>query len=418
MRKKVSNGGDYYGGGGMKYVVIGASAAGLNGLKTLRSNDKNAEIVLIAPDSIIHSRCILHRFIDGERNESKLNFTEDGLIEKNKVKWLKNKAASVALDNKTVILDNGDKVNYDKLLIAAGSATNMPPIKNIEKVTNVFGLHDFDDAVAIKENAKKAKHIGIIGSGLIGCDAISGVLNSGAKISCFEMADHMLPVNLDKHAAQAYEKAFADKGVQQYYNVTVAEFLPGGDGKVSGLKLSDGKTFDCDMVIITTGLKANTDFLQNSGLQMDKKGLVYDKFGKTSDKNVFAAGDISGKTPVWSAAVKEGIIAANNMSGVPSEMTDFFASKCTMNFAGIPSMSLGITTKPDDTFIEVVSADKKGNYKKIVHKNGEIKGAILQGDLSYAGILTQLIREKIDVSRVKKPLFNIDYSDFFGEFKF
>ena len=317
-----------------------------------------------------------------------------------------------------MILDNGEKVNYDKLLIAAGSVTGMPPIKNIDTAKNVFGLHDYADAVAIKENAKKAKHIGIIGSGLIGCDAISAVLNSGAKISCFELADHMLPLNLDKHSAEAYQKAFAEKGVEQYYGVKVAEFLTGGDNKVSGLKLSDGKTFDCDMIIVAAGLKSNTEFLKSSGLKIDEKGLVYDKYGKTSNEHVFAAGDISGKTAIWSAAVKEGIIAANNMSGTVSEMTDFFASKSTMNFAGIPTMSLGLTEKPDNSFIEVVSTDKKGNYKKIIHKNGEIKGAILQGDLSYAGILTQLIREKIDVSRVKKPLFNIDYSDFFGEFNF
>ncbi|MCL1836026.1 MAG: FAD-dependent oxidoreductase [Treponema sp.] len=402
----------------MKYVVIGASAAGLNGIKTLRSNDKNAEIVLIAPDALIHSRCILHRYIDGERGEKDLDFTEEGFFAKNNVKQIKHRAAGVDPAKKAVSLDSGETVNYDKLLIAAGSVTNMPPIKNLGAAKNVFGLHDFEDAAAIKENAKKAKHIGVIGSGLVGCDAIVGVLNSGAKVSCFEVAEHLLPLNLDKHAAETYQKALTEKGVEQHYKATVAEFLLGGDNKVTGLKLSDGKTFDCDMIIMAAGLKSNTEFLKSSGLKIDDKGLVYDKHGKTSDDNVYAAGDISGRTPIWSAAVKEGIIAANNMSGVSSEMTDFFASKSTMNFLGIPTMSLGLAVKPDDSFVEVVSTDKKGNYKKIIHKNGEIKGAILQGDLSYAGILTQLIREKIDVSRVKKPLFNIDYSDFFGEFEF
>ena len=402
----------------MKYVVIGASAAGLNGVKTLRSNDKNAEIVLIAPDALIHSRCILHRYIDGERGEKDLDFTEEGFFAKNNVKQIKHRAVGVDPAKKAVSLDSGETVNYDKLLIAAGSVTNMPPIKNLGAAKNVFGLHDFEDAAAIKENAKKAKHIGVIGSGLVGCDAIVGVLNSGAKVSCFEVAEHLLPLNLDKHAAETYQKALTEKGVEQHYKATVAEFLLGGDNKVTGLKLSDGKTFDCDMIIMAAGLKSNTEFLKSSGLKIDDKGLVYDKHGKTSDDNVYAAGDISGRTPIWSAAVKEGIIAANNMSGVSSEMTDFFASKSTMNFLGIPTMSLGLAVKPDDSFVEVVSTDKKGNYKKIIHKNGEIKGAILQGDLSYAGILTQLIREKIDVSRVKKPLFNIDYSDFFGEFEF
>ena len=240
----------------------------------------------------------------------------------------------------------------------------------------------------------------------------------GAKLSCFEFGAHIMPVNLDAHSAETYEKAFAERGVEQYYEVRVEELLLGEDNQVRGLKLSDGREFDCDMIIIAAGVRANTGFIRGSGLVIDEKGLVYDRQSRTSDENVYAAGDISGKTPIWSAAVKEGIVAANNMCGISSELTDFFASKSTMNFLGIPTMSLGMPEKPDDTFSEVVSKDSKGNYKKIIHKDGEIKGAILQGDLSYAGILTQLIREKIDVSRVKKPLFNIDYSDFFGEFEF
>ena len=196
----------------------------------------------------------------------------------------------------------------------------------------------------------------------------------------------------------------------------VEEVLLDRDNNVTGIKLADGKTFSCDMLVVATGIKANVEFLKNSGLLLYEKGLVFDNHGKTSDDNVYAAGDISGATPIWSFAVKQGIIAANNMSGVKSEMTDFFAIKSTMNFLDIPTLSLGMTEKPDSSFVEVVDIDNKGNYKKVIHKNGEIKGAILQGDLSYAGILTQLICKKIDVSRVKKPLFKIDYADFFGEF--
>jgi len=402
----------------MKYVVIGASAAGLSGIKTLRANDKNAEITLIAPDEIIHSRCILHRYMNGERGKEDLSFVEADFIQKNKVDWKKAKAAGVDVTGKKVLLENGGSVNYDKLLIAAGSVSKMPPVKNIDKAANVFSLHDFDDAEAIKENAAEAKSIAVLGSGLVGCDVIAGLLDMGVPITCYEFGQHILPINLDKHAADAYERAFTRKGVEQHYGVKVEEVLLDGSNKVTGVKLDSGKTFPCDMLIVATGVKANTGFLKDSGLKMSENGLVFDSSGKTSDDSVYAAGDISGISPIWSFAVKQGMIAANNMSGIKSEMTDFFASKSTMNFLDIPTMSLGVVEKPDSSFTEVVDTDNKGNYKKVIHKNGEIKGAILQGDLSYAGILTQLIREKIDVSRVKKPLFKIDYSDFFGEFAY
>ena len=100
------------------------------------------------------------------------------------------------------------------------------------------------------------------------------------------------------------------------------------------------------------------------------------------------------------------------MVGVERKITDFFASKATMNFLGIPSMSLGMVNPSKEEYsIEIFEANNV--YKKIVHKNGKIVGAILQGDLAYGGILQQLIARNIDVTKVKKPIFDIDYSDFF-----
>jgi NAD(P)H-nitrite reductase large subunit len=117
-------------------------------------------------------------------------------------------------------------------------------------------------------------------------------------------------------------------------------------------------------------------------------------------------------SPIWPVAVKEGMIAAGNMAGVPRKMTDFFASKSTMSFLGIQSMSLG-DVNPTDGSCHVEIKDTKDCYKKIIHKDGKITGALLQGDLAYGGVLQQLIARKIDVSKVKKPIFDIDYSDFF-----
>ncbi len=84
-----------------------------------------------------------------------------------------------------------------------------------------------------------------------------------------------------------------------------------------------------------------------------------------------------------------------------------------MNFLGLTTMSLGVVNIPDDSYTEEIDISGE-NYKKIIHKDGKIYGAIIQGDLSYAGVLTQLIKEKIHVSKVKKPLFEIDYADFFN----
>ena len=143
-------------------------------------------------------------------------------------------------------------------------------------------------------------------------------------------------------------------------------------------------------------------------------GLVYDAAGRTNDPDIYGAGDVSGLSPIWPVAVKEGMIAAANMCGVKEKMTDFFASKSTMRFLDISTMSLGnVNPDPEDDTIKVETYRKGDVYKKIVHQDGKIIGALLQGDLAYGGVLQQMIARKIDVRKVKKPLFDIDYSDFF-----
>ena len=108
----------------MKYVVLGASAAGINGVGQLRALDSNAQITLISKDDKIYSRCILHHYMEGIRDVKKLEFVEDNFIEENKIEWIKGiGAASLNVREKEVVLEDGRKVSFDKLLIATGANT-------------------------------------------------------------------------------------------------------------------------------------------------------------------------------------------------------------------------------------------------------------------------------------------------------
>lgn len=397
----------------MKYVVIGSSAAGINAIRELRKLDKTAEIVLISKDSDIYSRCILHHYLGGGRTISELNFAEADFDKLYNVEWIKGVACTgVCTAEQKVVLENGTEVSYDKLLIATGSHTFIPPVKNLAGAKNVRGFRNVDDIEVLKEAAKTCKKFLIMGAGLVGLDCATGLLDLGVEVTMVEMSGWMLSKQLDERAAKAYQDAFAGKGVKQYYGHGIAEAVLDEAGNVTKAVLDDGTELDCDYVVVTAGVRANVEFLEGSGIETSKFGLVFDATGKTSDDNVYGAGDVSGLSPIWPAAVKEGIVAASNMAGVPRKMTDFFASKSTMNFMGIPSMSLGMVNPEDDAY-SVEIRETKDSYKKIVHQNGKIVGAILQGDLAYGGILQQLIARKIDVTKVKKPIFDVDYSDFF-----
>ena len=396
----------------MRYVVLGASAAGINGVRQLRKQCPEAEIILVSKDSSIYSRCILHHYLGNMRTKEELCFAEDDFEDRYKTDWRKG-VTCTGLDDKEkqVFLSDGTSIAYDRLLIATGSHTLLPAVKGLVGTKGVYGFHNLDEVEAIKKGAVKAEHIVVMGGGLTGLDAAVGFLRLGKKVGLVEMEGHLLAKQLDARSSGTYEKAMEHEGIVLHLGVGIQEVCS-ENGTITSLKLTDGSELACDMLVVTAGVRPNIDFLKGSGVECDQFGLVIDRYGQTSVPDIYGAGDVTGRSPIWPAAVKQGMVAADNMAGFDTGMDDFFASKSTMNFLGIPTMSLGIPERPDDSY-EVVMEDKGGIYRKVIHKNGKIYGAILQGDLSYGGVLTQLIAGKIDVSKVKKPLFEIDYSDFF-----
>ena len=398
----------------MKYIVIGASAAGISGAKTLRELNKNAEITLISKDENVYSRCILHHYISGHRDIEKLNFTNKDFFEKYNINWIKGVEVK-ALDDtkKSIELSNGKFLYYDKLMICSGASAFIPPVEGLREGNNVVGLRNLDDAILIKEQAKKVKNAVVLGAGLVGIDALSGLLNYDINISLVEMGDKILPLQLDGYASNVYEEKFKEHGVNLKLGVKAEKLILDENKNPKALILNTGEEIPCELVVVATGVRSNISFLENSNVKCDRFGLMIDEKGKTNIDDIYGAGDVSGRNPIWPTAVKEGIIAANNMLGNEMIMTDFFGSKNTMNFVGVATMSLGMIEPKDDTYIVEIK-NEENNYKKIIHKDGKIYGSIIQGDLSYAGVLTQLIKENIDVSKVKKSLFDIDYSDFFN----
>jgi NAD(P)H-nitrite reductase large subunit len=397
----------------MKYVVIGASAAGMNALRTLRQLAPEDSLTLISKDEYIHSRCILHHYLEGIRDIPQLNFMESDFIEKNHIDWKKGVAVT-GLDpaNHELYLSDQTTVTYDKLLLATGASTNFPPVTNLKIAKNVIGLRNLDDAITIKKEAQKATNIVVMGAGLVGIDAVTGLLHYGKNLALVEFGAHMLQIQLDDRAAQTYQAAFQKAGVTQYYSTAAKEAILDEQGAIAGLLLSTGETIACDYLIVATGVRSNVQFLADTALATDRFGLLFDEFGQTNDPDIYGAGDVSGRNPIWPAAVKEGIIAATNMVGQKRALADFFASKSTMTFLNIHTMSLGVPNPPDESYT-VDIRETPTSYKKVIHKDGRIYGALIQDDLAYAGILTQLVKKQILVDQLHKSIFDINYSDFF-----
>ena len=182
----------------MKYLVLGASASGLNGAREIRTLDRNGDITLVSIDDKVYSRCMLHYYIGQKRTEESLNFMQGNFFKDNNIKWITNtKAIGIDIKNKSVKLSNGSEEKYDKLLLATGGSSAIPPIENLREANNVIGVRSLDDCNKIMDLAKKYKKAAVIGAGLIGIDVVSGLLHYNLdSLSVIDIAPYILANSL------------------------------------------------------------------------------------------------------------------------------------------------------------------------------------------------------------------------------
>lgn len=404
------------------YVILGASAAGINAAKTLRDLDLDSNITVISKDEKVYSRCMLHHVISNHRTVEEINFVEDNFMENNNIYWIKNKSVkSIDTNNKKVVIE-GQELDYDKLLIATGASAFIPPIRNIKEGNYICPLRNIDDVYEIKEKAKISKKVAIIGAGLIGIDALTGLMEyKNLEVSLIYPSDYILDKQLDEYSAKVYENKFIENGANLYSGQPVNEIILDKENNVSGVQLGNGTVVECDLLIVSTGVTPNIDFIKETNIENNRGIVINDKCETTVD-DVYAAGDVVGKNAIWPLAVKQGIVAAHNMAGSERNIEDDFTFKNSMNFMGIPTVSLGIVNPEGDDYDTITRCDNDG-YKKFIYKDDRIYGLIAQGDISYIGALTQIIKNKVEIPDLKNRIFDIGYADFFsmkenGEFEY
>ena len=396
----------------MEYVILGAGAAGITAAKTIRKADSEGKITVISTDTQVHSRCMLHKYLSHERDAAGISFVDPDFFEKNQIAWLPGKTVNrLDTQRKKVYTDQGDEVSYDRLLIATGAESFIPPVGNLREAENVFGLRHLRDAQAIDELAKDVENIVIIGSGLVGLDAAYGLMETGKKVSIVEMADQILPVQLDKTAALEYQKRFEEAGARFYLGRKAADTVMEEDKIIREIILDNGEKLPCDLIIVAAGVRSAVAGMEGEGIVIDR-GIKVDDYLQTGAEGVYAAGDVTGLSGIWPNAQKQGETAALNMCGSHVEYTDRYAIKNTINFFGLVSMCVGVIL-PQEGDVVIAREDSR-NYKRVVLRDGKVVGVLLQGDISHGGIWQYLIKNQISISGIQKDIFDLNFGDFYG----
>ena len=404
----------------MRYVIIGASAAGVSCAENLRKHAPAAEITLISDETFaLYSRCLLTYLIAGTIGEKDLAFKAKNFFEANKIiTHLGKKALSVDRQKKVVLIEGNQEVVYHKLLLATGASAKTVKAPGVEK-KGVFTVRKIDDARAILAMMERVEDVVVLGGGLIGLrDAYAFSLRK-KRVTVVVKSPQILSQMIDQDAAKIISYILEENGIK-ILTGTDAKEITGGES-VEGVVLDNGQKLSCQMVIIGKGVKANSQLAEQAGLKVEE-GILTDEFLRTSDSNIFAAGDCAQtfdlarqKTRVnalWPCAVEQGEKAALNMMGKQTS----YAGSLSMNsvdFFGLPCISLGITRAKDrQEYKELIKKENGKYYKKLVLKENKIVGMVLVNDIRIAGIIARLIQERIDVTPIRHLLLddNFDYA--------
>ena len=402
----------------MKVIIIGNNVAGTTLAKALRDADASAEVEIFTDEGMVYyPRPRLIDYLTGAVKEKDMPFYPMDWYAKNKLTFhLNSKAERIDPATKKIQI-NGVLHSYDKLALATGSSSYIPPLKGLPK-KNVFALRTIDDARKILEAASKSNHAIVIGGGLLGLEAARGVCTAFPEltVTILEFAEHLLMRQLDHQGAAVLQGWIEKTGANVILKAETEEIL-GGD-HAEGVKLKDGRVIEGELVIISAGTRSNVGLARDAGLKVNK-GIVVDPSLRTSDPDIFALGDaceFGGQ--VWAMippALDQARIAAKKILGQPGPDYQGTVPSNTLKVSGFDFTSIGMVRsvhEPPEPGVEeiwAVSPDRS-IYKKFVIKDGKMVGAILLGTKKEAPRVAKVIKEGEPIDRIKSRLSDPSYA--------
>lgn len=362
------------------YLIIGNGIAGLAAAEEIRKNDENGKILIVSKEKIpTYWRTRLSALIAKDFDKDDIYVKKEAWYqEKNIEEKLDTEVEKLDLENNKAILADGEEIEYAKVLLATGARAFVPPIKNVES-KGVFAIRSLDDLISFKEYAADKKEVVIIGGGILGLEAAFSVKELGKEVSVIEAADYILNRQLDHELSKKLENSLNDMGIKTFTGKATEEILA-NDGKVSGIKLSNGEEIKADVIMVQAGVRSIIDLAKNSNLEVDRGIIVNDNL-QSKKENVYAAGDCAqiGNFTIglWTASQEMGKIVGRNMTGA-KETYEKPKPFSTLMIGNIKVFSAGMTSGEG---IEEMKTEKDGNIYKLFKKDGKFVGGILWNDI-------------------------------------
>ncbi len=408
-----------------RLVVIGNGMAGARFVEEVlaRGGGSLFDIVMFGDEPYgNYNRILLSSVLSGTHDPKDIFINPLAWYVQNKVKLHAGvRVAEIDRVAKKIYGDQGIVEEYDKLVIATGSKPFVPPMEGLSSDTGGFKdgvfvfrtLEDCDQIINYAGNVRKAA---VIGGGLLGLEAARGLLNQGLEVHVVHLMSHLMEVQLDKQAGAVLNGTLEKMGVHVHLEKATTAIL--GNGHVTGLAFKDGSTLDCDMVVISAGIRPNVELAKQSGITVERGIVIDDDLSCSGDPDIYAIGECAQHrgqvyglvAPLWEQAQ----VLADRLTGSNS-LSTYRGSKVStkLKVMGVELAVMG-DKEPASDADEVVTyvEPSRGLYKKLIIRDGQLKGAILLGDGMGAPSLLQAFDRAAELPDNRAELlFQINNND-------
>lgn len=386
-----------------KYVILGNGAAGFNAAYSIRQRNETCSIVMLSEEGIFsYNRPMLTKsLLSNLEKDDILIQNRQWYQDKDIINILNSDITSINTKEKLVEFDDGKQIEYDKLIYALGADCFIPPIIGKDK-NEVITIRNYQDVLKVRELMPSVKKVVVLGGGVLGLEAALSISNQGVNVTVLEVADKLMGRQLDEEAGELLGGLIKKAGIDIYLNAHIAEIT--GEDRVTGIKLENNEIIECDMVIVSCGIKPNIEIGKAAGLKANRSILVNEKM-ETNIKDIYACGDcceyLGENYALWTEAVSMGKVAGANAAGDEC-IYEVVPAALTFHGMDIGLFSIGDNGKKEGISYtsKEIRDEKAVQYEKYYFVDNKLVGVILIGDTAKMNDLTTAVSESWEYDRL------------------
>lgn len=301
-----------------RVVIVGGGPAAFHAANAIREKNQICDIVIYGKEPYLpYNRPMLTKALLLGKEVEKMLIKKLQWYEEHQIEFHTDSVvSSIVPISQEVVLESGKRIKYDKLIIATGATSFIPPIPGSD-LNGVYAIRGYEDLLQIEAAAKQAQSVVVIGGGVLGLEAAWQFKKQNKKVTVLELADQLMIRQLDYTSSELLYKLIEEEGMAVHVGVKIEAIV--GDQKVSAVRLADQNIIDADLVIMSTGIRANTNLAKDAGIQINRAVVVNDHC-ETNLLNVYAAGDCAEHNGInygiWPEATDMGRVAGLHSIGI------------------------------------------------------------------------------------------------------